>query len=799
MIDTTPGAPPQPLPCKGMRVAILSPYSWTYPGGVTRHIEALAEQFISDGHHVRVLAPYDPPDRFASVLHRGARPQQMDAPEYLVPLGRTLGFKANQAVSNIAITGYALAAAHQELKTGGYDVVHVHEPLAPLAPWCITDWTRVPVVGTFHTYNENRISNGIANALGARRMLNRLHVRIAVSEAAAWTARRFFGGHYRVIPNGVQVDPQRAALAALRPQADKLRIVFVGQAVERKGLPLLLRAFEALREHIPTELTVIGPSLQELSPLMLDMRDVRVLGKVDDETKRLELESSDVLCAPSLGGESFGMVLTEAFAAGTPVVASDIAGYRDVVRDGVDGVLVPRGDAQALAETLRDLYEEPVRRAAMARAAALGVERFAWPRVAEQVMEAYEDAVATPAPVGKMQRAAVAVGARAADLKPYVPAQRLASLEPKLAGPQRHSKALGIARRVGLASVSIGGAVLAFLALQKIGMTNIARSLITASPTLVLLGLAVMCSAMVMRAFSWFAILRAALPRGRVRLADAAQGTFIGVLMSSTLPARLGEPSRALVVARRTGRPRENLPIVLGTVVSQTLLNILALIILGAIMFSSVDFFNGHQSALLVAAIAPLALLIVVLLAPIVLRGTGRGSRSSRAHLLAAQARSALARVRAGLSVFRSPRLGAEATIAQLSAWALQCLSCWILLVALGLNKHAGIGAAAAVLFAVNITAVLPATPANLGVFQAACAAVLHTGWHIGYGDGVAFGVILQAVEVTTAIIMGMPALLKEGMSWREVRLRAMHTAPVKLPARPSGTRSASAVSRVQS
>ncbi len=220
--------------------------------------------------------------------------------------------------------------------------------------------------------------------------------------------------------------------------------------------------------------------------------------------------------------------------------------------------------------------------------------------------------------------------------------------------------------------------------------------------------------------------------------------------MSSTLPARLGEPSRALVVARRTGKPRENLPIVLGTVVSQTLLNIVALVVLGAIMFSSVDFFNGHQNALLVAAIAPLTLLIAVLLAPLVLRDAGK-SRSSRVHAFAAQVREAMARVRAGLIVFRRPRLGTTAAVAQLSAWALQCLSCWVLLVALGLDKHgAGIGAAAAVLFAVNITAVLPATPANLGVFQAACAAVLHTGWHIGYGDGVAFGVILQAVEVTT-------------------------------------------------
>jgi phosphatidyl-myo-inositol alpha-mannosyltransferase len=769
-----------------MRVAILSPYSWTYPGGVTRHIEALAERFIADGHDVRVLAPFDPSDRFSSVLHRGARPQALEAPEYLISLGRTLSLKANQAVSNIAITAYALARAQEELRTGGYDVVHVHEPLAPLAPWCVTDWAPVPVVGTFHTYNENRVSNGIANVLGARRMLNRLHVRIAVSEAAAWTARRFFGGSYRVIPNGVHVDPQRAALGALRPQGDRLRIVFVGQAVERKGLPLLLRAFEALREHIPTELTVIGPTLAELSPLMLDMRDVRVLGKVDDDTKRLELERSDVLCAPSLGGESFGMVLTEAFAAGTPVVASDIAGYRDVVRDGVDGVLVPRGDAQALAEALRDLWEDPVRRAAMARAAALGVQRFAWQRVAAQVMEAYEEAIETPEPVGALQRAAVRVGARAADLKPRVPAQRLASLEPKLTGPQRHGTVLRAVRRLGVAAVSLGGAGLALLALQKIGLANIAAALITASPTLVLLGLAVMCSAMMMRAFSWHAILRAALPRARVRLADAAQGTFIGVLMSSTLPARLGEPSRALVVARRTGRPRENLPVVLGTVVSQTLLNIVALIVLGAIMFSSVDLFNGHQNALLAVAIAPLLLLIAVLLAPVLLRDTGDRSRSSRLHALTAQIRAALARVRAGLIVFRRPRLGATAAAAQLSAWALQCLSCWILLVALGLDKQAGFAAAAAVLFAVNITAVLPATPANLGVFQAACAAVLHTGWHIGYGDGVAYGVILQAVEVTTAIVMGMPALLKEGMSWREIRLRAMHTTPVKLPARPS-------------
>ena len=767
-----------------MRIALVSPYSWTYPGGVTRHIEALAERFIADGHHVRVLAPYDSPDTFSAILHRGAGPQSLQPPDYLVPLGRTVGFKANGAVSNLSITPYGVASMHRELRTGRYDVVHVHEPVAPLMGWVATDSTRLPLVGTFHSYSDSRISNGIANLIGARRMLNRLHVRIAVSEAAAWTARRFFGGHYRVIPNGVQVDPWLAANAAAAPEGDRLRIVFVGQAVERKGLPLLLHAFEALREHIPTELTVIGPTPGELAPLMLDDRGVRVLGKVDDARKRYELEHADVLCAPSLRGESFGMVLTEAFAGGTPVVASNIAGYRDVVRDGVDGILVPPGDAQALAEVLRDLWDEPSRRSEMAQAAARDVERFAWPRVASEVMDAYRDAIATPQPEGSLQRMAVRIGARPADLKPRLPARRLPSLEPALIGGR--GKLATIARRAGLAAVSLAGVLLAVLALEKIGVGHVTAALINSSPAFVLLGLAIMCSAMVMRGFSWYAILRAAMPRARLRLSDAMQGTFIGVLMSSTLPARLGEPARALVVARRSGRPREYLPVVLGTLVSQTLINIVALAILGAIMFSSVDLFNGHQDALVVAAIAPLALLVVVLLAPLLLRHGAPDARFGRLHTMVAQIRRGLTRVRAGLAVFRQPRLGAAAAAAQLTAWGLQLLSCYVLLVALGLNHQAGFAAAAAVLFAVNITAVLPATPANLGVFQAACAAVLHTGWHVGFGSGVAYGVVLQAVEVSTALLMGMPALLKEGMSWREVRLRAMNATPVKLPARPT-------------
>ena len=214
-------------------------------------------------------------------------------------------------------------------------------------------------------------------------------------------------------------------------------------------------------------------------------------------------------------------------------------------------------------------------------------------------MDAYKDAIAMPEPEGTMQTLACAPASPPPDLQPRVRAQRLESLERPLDDQEPAAARVRARppRRDGRRSRSPCVA-LAYMALQKIGIANIGHALINSEPSYVLLGLAAMCLAMVMRGFSWHAILQAALPKARIKLADAMRGTMIGVLMSSTLPARLGEPSRALIVARRTGRPRENLPVVLGTLVSQTVLNIVALIILGVIMFSSVDFFSGHQNAL---------------------------------------------------------------------------------------------------------------------------------------------------------------------------------------------------------
>jgi phosphatidylinositol alpha-mannosyltransferase len=764
-----------------MRIALVSPYSWTYPGGVTRHIEALADQFSASGHEPRIITPFDPDDRLAVRSHRGVGPQRRAIAANIVSLGRTIGLRANGAVSNVALLPSAAATLRRELRDGDYDVVHIHEPIVPLSSWDAVGFKGLPLVGTFHSYSTNRLTNSLGNLAGAARRFNKLHVRIAVSPAAAWTGERFFGGHYRVIPNGVVVPEHRDRAPARMPSEEHpLRLVFVGQAVERKGLPVALRALEALREHVPFTLDVIGVEQEQLETMVVDLRGVNALGKIDDAEKTAVLAAADLLIAPSLGGESFGMVLTEAFAVGTPVVASAIPGYTDVVRDGVDGVLFGRADASALGQALLDLAYDVPRREAMSAAAVENVQRYAWPLVADQVLNAYEDAIATPAPSRALERAAVRIGVDSVDAAGHRRAQRrLPSLERD--ERTRRQRMLAGVRRGAIVAVGLAAVAVAALAVSRIGVGRITSALVTSQPSWVLIGCALMCLAMVSRGFAWHAILRAALPRAKIRRTDAMQGTFIGVLMSATLPARLGEPSRSLIVARRVGRPVETFPIVLGTILSQTVLNLVALAALGAVMFTSVDLFNGRHSALIAVAIGPAVLVGVVLVAPLLLGRGGSAGRSARLELLRTRLAALMLRLRTGMRVFREPRLAAVAVTAQLGAWMLQCASCYVLLIALGLDHRAGLAAAAGVLFAVNVTAVLPAAPSNVGVFQAACVAVLSGAFHVSTADAIAYGIVLQAVEVTTALAMGIPALLREGMSWRDVKLRAMHTAPVTL------------------
>jgi phosphatidylinositol alpha-mannosyltransferase len=743
---------------------------------VNRHVEELADELVDRGHELRVLAPWDPPGRITRALHRG-RAEIRKQPDYLAPLGRTKAFGANGSVSNIGIFPENLINLRRELDAFGPDVVHVHEPPAGPIPWDTLSYGGAPVVVTFHAYSTKPLLNHVATLAGMRRKLNQTAARIAVSEAAAWTGRRWFGGEYTVVPNGVDLA---AAPQGPKSPSERLRLLFVGRPEERKGLPVLLSAFAALVEHVDAELVVVGSERSAVLRWLSDpvaAERITALGRVNDEELWRRLGEADLLCAPSLLGESFGMVLTEAFAAGTPVVASNIAGYADVVTDGGDGILVPPADPQALAETLQYLSQRRDLLTQMSAEARASAERYAWPSVAERIEGVYEQAIEVPEPVSGTERVVRRAGILPANGRPPVPAKRLPSLEPAPATPSGRHR---LARRIAIGAAGVLGVGLTLLAAQRIGVDNVVSSVVRSDLGWVLVATALMCASLLLRAGAWYAISRSALPNTPLRRRDVTSATMIGVLMSATLPARLGEPARAMVLSRRTGRVRETFPVLLGTLVSQTVLNIAALVLLGVIIVSTTDLFHSNTERLFLFSMAPLLLLVAVALAPTLVKGNAGSGRTGRTvHAV----RDALLKVRRGLRVFRDPRHGVVATVLQLSAWGLQLLACFALFTALGLDHEPaiGIGAAAAVLFAVNVTAAIPATPSNIGIFQLATLSVLTTGFGVSQADAIGYGVVLQAVEIATAVALGLPALVREGVSWQDMRLRALSAAPARL------------------
>ena len=325
--------------------------------------------------------------------------------------------------------------------------------------------------------------------------------------------------------------------------------------------------------------------------------------------------------------------------------------------------------------------------------------------------------------------------------------------------------ARGVVRKLLTGMALVATTAGAILAVRHIGPGRILSGALAADPKLVLLALSLMCLAMATRAIAWRAILAAAFPGVRIALPPVLRATSIGVLLSATMPARVGEPARAMIVARDVDVvcPGDGaLSRVLGTMVSQTILNVLALLGLGVLTFST--YFGGRLGPLTAAIVLPLAAIALALLAaPLALRMIPRNRLGS----IAERAERALAGIRAGLVVFRSPRPALEAATSQFGAWGLQCLSCYALLAAFGLDRRVGLGAAAAVLLAVNVTAVVPITPSNLGVFQAACVVALSSVHAIPPAEAVAYGIVLQAVEIATAIAMGGPALLREGLARR--------------------------------
>jgi phosphatidylinositol alpha-mannosyltransferase len=325
------------------------------------------------------------------------------------------------------------------------------------------------------------------------------------------------------------------------------------------------------------------------------------------------------------------------------------------------------------------------------------------------------------------------------------------------------------ARRAGVAMAAVlFVAVLAF-ALTRLDLPHVVHALVSASPGWVVLALALMMLSLLARAASWRATLRAALPDFHMPWGSVARATMIGVMASAVFPGRIGEPTRILVLSRRLEGPAtRTFPVVAGTVFSQTLINLAALGILAAVTFSSVSLLRGDASTLEAVLAVPAFVALFVFGGPALLRLAQR-SRSQRIRAGAIAFAGLLRLAQRGLVVFREPRHGAPAVGFQLLAWALQWGSCYMVVLALGLQHHATPATAAAILLAVNVTAVLPATPSNVGVFQAACLVVL-AAYGIGAGPALAYGIILQAIELLTALLLGLPALFREGMTWQDIR-----------------------------
>jgi phosphatidylinositol alpha-mannosyltransferase len=318
-----------------------------------------------------------------------------------------------------------------------------------------------------------------------------------------------------------------------------------------------------------------------------------------------------------------------------------------------------------------------------------------------------------------------------------------------------------------VALIVAGGVGLAAFALTRLNLSRSLQTLTNVRPGFVALTFALLSASLIARAECWYVILRGASLSRRISRLVSARATMIGVMVSATVPGRLGEPARVFVVARRAGETRNCIALVTGTVLAQTLLNMAALVALASVLVVSVTAFRNATWAIALAAGLPIVVLAVILAGP---RLLDRAARETTALGRAAVfVRTQIAQIRGGLRVFSRPRDAFHAGASQIAAWCLQLLACDALLSAFGIATPSRLGAAAAVLVATNLAAVIPVTPGNVGVFQAACLAAL-AAYGVNAGSALAYGIGLQLLEIITAIALGLPALLAEGLKPHDLR-----------------------------
>jgi phosphatidyl-myo-inositol alpha-mannosyltransferase len=372
-----------------MKLGIVVPFSWSFWGAVVEHAELQAAALRERGHDVRLLMGNDPPGQFTRVLHPRVGRHGVPPPEVL-PVGRSVIVPANGSLPNIILSPRSVLRIRRILAEERFDLLHLHEPMTPtpcIAALALFDG---PMVGTHHASGDlgwMRLAKPVWGFLEER-----LDRRVAVSEQARASAQRWLPGEYEVVPNGVLI-PDDA-----EPGGREHRIVFAGRQEPRKGLQVLLRAWPELRERTGARLRIAGADPLAVRLLLARLRvpddGIDVLGFLTQDELTSELASAKALVAPSLGGESFGMVLTRAFACATPVVASDIPGYREVLAPDAS-VAVPPGDPEALVEAVDELLADEAGREELGAAARrLAIERYSWQDIARRLEGIYESASA---------------------------------------------------------------------------------------------------------------------------------------------------------------------------------------------------------------------------------------------------------------------------------------------------------------------------------------------------------------------------------------------------------------------
>ena len=368
-----------------MKIALVSPYDFASFGGVTKHVTHLAAEFKRAGHEVHIIAPCS-----------GELP--VDPPAPLHRLGHPVSFPANGSIARVGVGSRLGKEVGQIMASGGFDIVHLHEPLVPALPLAVLRASRATNIGTFHAFRRSNLAYFYGKPI-LRYFFAKLHGRITVSQAARDFVAERFRADYRVIPNGIDFE----RFSRPRPRIERFddgrqNVLFVGRLEKRKGLSYLLRAWGRVHEDVPEARLIVvggGGGLKHYRAFVRarTLDDIVFAGEVSDVELLDYYHTADIFCAPSTGGESFGMVLLEAMAAGKPIVTTNIAGYNEVVTHGAGGLLVPPKDSDRLADAVISLLRDPELRAKLGTEGRRSAEQYAWPRVAEQVLEYYGETI----------------------------------------------------------------------------------------------------------------------------------------------------------------------------------------------------------------------------------------------------------------------------------------------------------------------------------------------------------------------------------------------------------------------